>query len=103
MGIVLSTASSVSYLQGSELIVKVGSMNETRLSINQATYPILFMLTNIQTSQNNDPTIVSLLINVKPSYKTYRARQSIDLHVGNPCNSLIFKIAEESKNINVMT
>ncbi len=99
MGIILNTDQQMDSILNNELLVKVGTMPSITFNIHLNFFPVLFMITDIPVSQIGNSTLVAIRITTPSSIIAYEARERAVFCDVNECTTLLFKVAEESKNI----
>ncbi len=100
MGVILSSQTHITNLEEHHLLVKVGSMDLIELHLHKfmSYFPILFMVTDIQVSEINNSTLVTILLENPKTIMSYEAKERA-VFGDSGCTTLLFRVSEESKNI----
>jgi hypothetical protein len=101
MGVILSTQGQSINISHNKLIVKVGSMPSITLQIPGyiSYFPVLFMITDIPVSEIRNNTTVAVLISNPKTIIDYEARERAVFTRDSECTTLLFKVSQESKNL----
>ncbi len=99
MGIIVNTQRQSNLLANSKLLLEAGKMPSITFHIHHQSFPVIFMITDIPLSQNENSTLVTALIKNTSGVVLYEARRRAVFGCDNECTTVLLRVAEDSKNM----